>query len=75
MLDELKNYYVKIPLLQAIKDIPIYAKIIKDRCINKTDRKKRDPPMIQVIGKLLILMSVKATIEKYIDPGIPMVTI
>ena len=26
ILDELKNYYVKIPLLQAIKGIPIYEK-------------------------------------------------
>ena len=28
ILDELKNTYVKIPLLQEIKDIPIYAKTI-----------------------------------------------
>ena len=26
ILDEMKNGYVKIPLLQAIKDIPIYEK-------------------------------------------------
>jgi hypothetical protein len=29
LLDELKNVCIKIPLLQAIKDIPIYAKIVK----------------------------------------------
>jgi len=75
ILDELKNSYVKIPLLQAIKYIPIYTKTIKELCIKKTGRKKRDPPTIQVIGKLSSLMSTKTTIEKYIDPGIPMVTI
>ena len=29
ILNELKNICVKIPLLQAIKDIPIYSKVIK----------------------------------------------
>jgi len=28
-LDEMKNIYIKIPLLQAIKYIPIYTKAIK----------------------------------------------
>ena len=30
ILDELKNAYVKIPLLKAIKEIPIYEKTIKE---------------------------------------------
>jgi hypothetical protein len=29
ILNELKNIYVKIPLLQAIKDIPIYSNLVK----------------------------------------------
>ena len=33
ILNELKNICVKIPLLQAIKDIPIYSKGIKELCI------------------------------------------
>ena len=74
ILDELKNYYVKIILLQAIKDIPIYAKII-ELCIKKTDKNKRDPPTIKVIGKVANLISTKITIQKYIDPGILIVTI
>lgn len=51
ILDEIKNSYVKIHLLRAIKDIPIYTKTIKELCIKKTGKKKRDPPTIQVIGK------------------------
>eukprot|EP00253_Pinus_taeda_P021145 PITA_21145 len=74
-LDELKNAYVKIPLLKAIKEIPIYAKTIKELCIKKSGKKKKDPTTIQVIGKLASLMSTQTTVEKYIDPGIPMVTI
>ena len=32
-LEELKNLYIKIPLLQAIQGIPIYAKIVEELCI------------------------------------------
>jgi len=35
MLDELRNICIKIPLLQAIKEIPIFAKIIKYSKIRK----------------------------------------
>jgi len=36
LLDELKNVCIKIPLLQEIKDIPIYAKTVRELCIDKT---------------------------------------
>jgi hypothetical protein len=36
---ELRNVCVKIPLLQAIKDIPIYAKTVRELCIKKPGRK------------------------------------
>ena len=32
LLGELKNLCVKIPLLQAIKIVPIYNKLIKEKC-------------------------------------------
>ena len=43
ILNELKNICVKIPLLQAIKDIPIYSKVIKELCIKRPGKKKKDP--------------------------------
>jgi len=39
-MDELKNVCVKIPLLQALRDVPIYAKVVKDVCTRKLGRKK-----------------------------------
>jgi hypothetical protein len=75
VLDELRNVCVKIPLLQAIKDIPIYTKEIKELCSKKTNKIRKDPPTIHVIGNLAGLMSNTISIEKYVDPGIPMVTI
>jgi hypothetical protein len=43
---ELRNICVNIPLLQAIKDIPIYAKIIRDIFIKNLGRKRKQPPVI-----------------------------
>ena len=66
---------MKNPLLQAIKDIPIYTKEIKEWCLNKTGRRNKDPPTIHVTRNLAGLMSNIVFVEKYVDPGIPMVTI
>jgi hypothetical protein len=68
LLDELNNVYIKISLLQAIKKIPIYAKTIKESCLKKSRRKKKDPQTIQVIGKLVDLMLGKIFMEKYLIP-------
>jgi hypothetical protein len=43
---ELRNICVNIPLLQTIKDIPIYAKIIRDICIKNLGRKRKEPFVI-----------------------------
>ena len=48
---KLKNLCVNIPLLQAIRDIPIYAKTVRELCLKKVGRKKKDPPTIQFIGQ------------------------
>lgn len=74
VLDELKNVYIKFPLLQAIKDIPIYTKAIKEPCLKKPTRKRVDPQTIHVIGHLVGLMTNTISMEKYVDPSIPRVT-
>ena len=71
---ELKNLCVQIPLLQAIKDIPIYAKIVRDLCLKKSGRKKKDPPTIHYIGQSADALFDRP-VEKYGDPGNPVVTI
>jgi hypothetical protein len=38
-LGELKNACVKIPLFQAIKDVPVYSKAVQELCLRKTNRK------------------------------------
>jgi hypothetical protein len=71
--DELRNVCIKIPLLQDIKDIPIYAKIIRDICIKKPGRKKKEPPLVQVVGQLSEFISEMP--YKYNDPRNPVVTV
>ena len=74
VLDELKNVYIKILLLQAIKEIPIYTKAIREMCLKKPTRKRIDPQTIHVIGHFAGLMTNTISMEKYVDPGIPRVT-
>ena len=52
LLGELKNLYVKIPLLQALHDVPIYAKTVRDMSVKKSLRKPKDPLIVHVVGKL-----------------------
>lgn len=66
--------YVKIPLLQAIKDIPIYTKAIKELCLKKPSKKRFNPQTTHVISNLAGLMSNAISMEKYVDPGIPRLT-
>jgi len=66
---------VKIPFLQAIKDVPIYNKLIKEKCFRQQGRCKRDTPTINVIGQLSILMLGQIICPKYLDPGSPVVDV
>jgi hypothetical protein len=68
LLGKLQNVCVKIPLFQAIKDVPIYAKAVRELCLRKLGRKKKDPKTIHVKGKLADLMVGKVFIAKYMDP-------
>jgi len=41
MLDELKNVCINIPLLQAIKEIPIFVNTIRELSIKRPGRKRK----------------------------------
>eukprot|EP00253_Pinus_taeda_P008877 PITA_08877 len=75
ILGELQNLYIKIPFLQAIQDIPIYAKTIKELCIKKSRRNANTNPRVQVVGTLSDLLSGKEAPIKYEDPKNPIVTV
>jgi hypothetical protein len=66
---------IKIPLLQALKDVPIFNKYIKEECIRRPGRKRKYAPTINVIGQLVDLMLGKLIVPKYLDPGSPLVNV
>lgn len=74
-LKELKKFHIRIPLLQAIKDVPIYTKIVRDLCVKKLGNKPKDPVTIHMIGKLSELMTGQPILTKYNDPGNYIVTV
>ena len=75
LLGELQNLHVNIPLLQAIRDAPIYAKTVRDLCIKNPGRKPRDPLTVHVVGELSELMLRKTPPIKYGNLGNPTVTV
>ena len=75
LLGELKNLCIKIPLLQVIQDIPIYAKTIKELCVRKPVRKVKTSPTIHVVGTLSDLLMGEETPIKYKYPGNPIVIV
>ena len=75
IMNELKSICIKIPLLQAIKDMPIYSKVIKELCIKLPGKKQKDPLTIHVIGEMSKCMTDQLRIAKYTNPGPPVVTV
>jgi hypothetical protein len=75
ILGELKNMHVNIPLLQAIRDVPIYANTVRELCIRKIGRKLKDPLTVHVAGDFSELMLGKTPPIKYGDPGNLTVTV
>ena len=65
----MKNIHVQIPLFQAIKNIPIYGKAIREACLKKPGRKKKDPTTVHVVGQLADIMLEKLMTPKYSDLG------
>ena len=73
--NELKNVCIRIPLLGAIRDVPIYSKMVRELCLKKHGRKQKDPPTIHVIGQLSDYISDHPLLPKFANPGNPVVTI
>eukprot|EP00253_Pinus_taeda_P017439 PITA_17439 len=75
LLGELQNFYVKNPLLQALRDVPIYARTVRDICVRKLGRKAKEPLRVHVMAELTAPMIEKDPPVKYGDPGHPTVIV
>ena len=56
-------------MLQVVRYIPILAKKIRDICIKKPGRKRKQPTTIQVGGQTTTLISNHLKTGKYENPG------
>ena len=64
MLDELRIVCIKIPLLQAIKEIPNFAKTMKELSNQRSGRKRKDIKRIQLVRKITDIIMEKMIIHK-----------
>ena len=62
-------------MFQAIKDITAYGKDIREACLKKPGRKKKDPTIVHVVGHLADIMLGRLITPKYFDPGSPVVSV
>ena len=60
-------------MLQDIKEIPILDKTIKELSIKKPGRKEKETKRIHLVGKITDIVMGKIGIQKYLDPGSPIV--
>ena len=76
LLEGIQNLCVRMPLLQDIKEIPIYNKFIKETCMKVPGRKKKkDPIIVNVVEYLSKIMLGKVVYPKYADPRSLVVTV
>jgi hypothetical protein len=75
IIGELKNLYVNIPLLQALQDMPIYEKTIKELCVKKPIKKVKNPSIVHMVGAFSDLILAKQDLVKYADPRNPIVIV
>jgi len=71
ILEVFNKVKINLPLLDAIQQVPIYAKFLKDVCTKK--RKTNVPKKVFLATNISELLS-NQTLVKYKDPGCPTIS-
>ncbi|XP_021995751.2 uncharacterized protein LOC110892925 [Helianthus annuus] len=72
--DMFKQVKINLPLLDAIKQVPAYAKFLKELCTQKRQQKKKMPKRVDLTGKLSAVLNGELP-PKIKDPGTPLINI
>jgi len=72
MTDELKNVCIKIPLLQNIKEIPIFGKKIRELSIKRPGRKRKEVKRIPLNWKIADIMMGKKHFRNILIQEVPL---
>ncbi|XP_022018979.1 uncharacterized protein LOC110919006 [Helianthus annuus] len=72
--DMFKQVKINLPLLDAIKQVPAYAKFLKELCTQKRQRKKKMPKRVDLTGQVSAVLNGELP-PKFQDPGTPLINI
>lgn len=72
---DLTNLFIRVSMLQDIKEIPICIKIIMELCLKKLGRRRLEPQTIQFVGRAAELMTQCMHMEKYTNSENPIVSV
>jgi hypothetical protein len=73
MMETFKQTKVNIPILDAIKQVPAYAKFLKDLCTQKRKNRKHIPKKVVLTEQVTSLIQ-HNTLSKFKDPGTPIIS-
>ncbi|XP_021971903.1 uncharacterized protein LOC110867071 [Helianthus annuus] len=72
--DMFKQVKINLPLLDAIKQVPTYAKFLKELCTQKRQQKKKMPKRVDLTGQVNAVLNGELP-PKLQDPGTPLINI
>ncbi|GAV64640.1 Asp_protease_2 domain-containing protein [Cephalotus follicularis] len=73
MTEMFKQVQINLPLLDAIRQVPAYAKFLKDLCTTKRKLKTHIPKMVHLTEQVSAVLSNKFP-PKLKDPGAPLIS-
>ncbi|GAV62831.1 hypothetical protein CFOL_v3_06354 [Cephalotus follicularis] len=73
MMELFKQVQINLPLLDAIRQVPAYAKFLKDLCTTKRKLKTYIPKMVHLTEQVSAVLSNKLP-PKLKDPGAPLIS-
>ncbi|XP_021974668.1 uncharacterized protein LOC110869752 [Helianthus annuus] len=72
--DMFKQVKINLPLLDAIKQVPAYAKFLKELCTQKRQQKKKMPKRVDLTEQVSAVLNGELP-PKLQDPGTPLINI
>ncbi|GAV80525.1 hypothetical protein CFOL_v3_23986 [Cephalotus follicularis] len=73
MMELFKQVQINLPLLDAIQQVPAYAKFLKDLCTTKRKLKTHIPKTVHLTKQVSAVLSNKLP-PKLKDPGAPLIS-
>lgn len=73
MMEVFKQVKINLPLLEAIKQVPSYAKFLRDLCTQKRKSKTHEPKNVRLTEQVSSILTRNIPIKRK-DPGVPIIS-